>query len=484
VEGLETIEGQASWFRVGKLPRISYYAAGIMASCNDFIIIAVSSVIIDFLYNIFFYDSSNHSNYSLEDGIVVAAIFVSFGKTLSIYKLTYLLSPTKYLSRILIVWVMSILLVTAVLFLLRAGAAFSRGSVIILAVTSPVLLILFKMLFARVLQSLIARGAISGRRAVIIGGDSELSWLSSPSLLIDFGLTELTRISIQDGSRSNGLTVEESARLDTAIAVAREQHAQELVIALNWSRAELIQNITDRLRILPLPVRLLPDLAVQSLFRSGNFSSSGSVPTVELQRTPLTRPERLIKRVCDAVFALAALVLLAPLMLLTALVIKLDSVGPIIFRQRRTGFNGRVFSIYKFRTMFVTEDGPQITQTRRVDPRVTKVGRLLRQSSIDELPQLFNVLRGDMSLVGPRPHALAHDDKCKAMISSYAYRHHVKPGITGWAQVNGLRGETRQIGDMEKRVELDLWYINNWSLILDLRIIWRTCFELMRNKGY
>jgi exopolysaccharide biosynthesis polyprenyl glycosylphosphotransferase len=210
----------------------------------------------------------------------------------------------------------------------------------------------------------------------------------------------------------------------------------------------------------------------------------GPLPSVELQRAPLTRPERLAKRACDIALALIALILLAPLMLLTALAIKLDSAGPVIFRQRRVGFDGQAFSIYKFRTMSVLEDGAQIAQTRRNDPRVTRLGRLLRQSSIDELPQLFNVFRGDMALVGPRPHAIAHDDLYRTAIASYASRHHVKPGITGWAQVNGRRGETRRIEDMEKRVELDLWYIDNWSLILDFRILWRTCFEVMRQSAY
>jgi lipopolysaccharide/colanic/teichoic acid biosynthesis glycosyltransferase len=171
-------------------------------------------------------------------------------------------------------------------------------------------------------------------------------------------------------------------------------------------------------------------------------------------------------------------------MLLTALIIKLDSAGPIVFRQQRVGFDGQAFFIYKFRTMSVMEDGPQIVQTRRHDPRVTKVGRLLRQSSIDELPQLLNVLKGDMSLVGPRPRAIAHDDKYGAVISNYAYRHHVKPGITGWAQVNGQRGETRHIAAMATRIDLDIWYVNNWSFILDFRIILRTCFELVRHRAY
>jgi undecaprenyl-phosphate galactose phosphotransferase/putative colanic acid biosynthesis UDP-glucose lipid carrier transferase len=134
--------------------------------------------------------------------------------------------------------------------------------------------------------------------------------------------------------------------------------------------------------------------------------------------------------------------------------------------------------------MSVQEDGDRIVQTRRDDPRVTRIGRLLRQSSIDELPQLINVLRGEMALVGPRPHAVAHDDEYGAMIAGYAFRHHVKPGITGWAQVNGQRGETRRIQDMERRVALDLWYIDNWSLALDLRILWRTCFELIKQTAY
>ena len=153
------------------------------------------------------------------------------------------------------------------------------------------------------------------------------------------------------------------------------------------------------------------------------------------------------------------------------MLIKLESSGPVIFSQRRKGFNGREFKIFKFRTMNVLEDGHVIPQARRNDPRVTRVGRILRTTSIDELPQLLNVLRGQMSLVGPRPHAVAHDDGYTKVIAKYAFRQHVKPGLTGWAQVNGFRGETAQLELMERRVECDLWYIKNWSFWLDLRII-------------
>ena len=186
------------------------------------------------------------------------------------------------------------------------------------------------------------------------------------------------------------------------------------------------------------------------------------------------------RRVCDIAVALAAIICLAPILLIAALAIKLDCPGPVIFRQRRIGMNGRTFVIFKFRTMTVAEDGSKIAQAQRNDPRVTKVGRLLRQSSIDELPQFMNVLRGDMSLVGPRPHAVAHDEHYCALLPDYRLRRRVKPGITGWAQINGSRGETASLKEMERRVQLDLWYIDHRSLSLDLQIAWRTCIEVVR----
>jgi undecaprenyl-phosphate galactose phosphotransferase/putative colanic acid biosynthesis UDP-glucose lipid carrier transferase len=406
------------------------------------------------------------------------------GYIVSLYKLTCLLEPAKYFYKVLFAWIVSILLVTAILFLLRAGTAFSRGSITVFATFAIMPLVFSRLIAARALRFLIAKGAISGRRAVIIGDKFELEPLDASSLLISFGLKEVARISLGSGPKLDALSNEDLMKLDYAIAVARQQNAEELVIAFDWGQTELIDRIEGRLRKSPLPVQLLPDRVVRSVLGQRNILTVGPIPSVELQRAPLTRPERLVKRACDMLLATIAVIVLAPLMLATALAIKLDGAGPIVFRQRRIGFDGHVFFIYKFRTMSVMEDGPQIVQTRREDPRVTKVGRLLRQSSIDELPQLFNVLKGDMSLVGPRPHAIAHDDQYGAAISSYAYRHHVKPGITGWAQVNGQRGETRNIADMEKRIELDLWYVNNWSLILDFRIIWRTCFELMRRRAY
>jgi undecaprenyl-phosphate galactose phosphotransferase/putative colanic acid biosynthesis UDP-glucose lipid carrier transferase len=190
-----------------------------------------------------------------------------------------------------------------------------------------------------------------------------------------------------------------------------------------------------------------------------------------------------MKRAFDLAIAGAMLVLLAPLLTLVSIAIKLNSSGPVIFRQHRKGFNGRKFTIYKFRTMTVAENGPVIRQAQRNDERVTSLGYFLRSTSLDELPQLINVLRGEMSLVGPRPHAIAHDDEYSKLIANYAFRNHVKPGITGWAQVSGFRGETARLEQMERRVDLDLWYINNWSIWLDLRILFRTCVVVPRSMN-
>jgi undecaprenyl-phosphate galactose phosphotransferase/putative colanic acid biosynthesis UDP-glucose lipid carrier transferase len=183
------------------------------------------------------------------------------------------------------------------------------------------------------------------------------------------------------------------------------------------------------------------------------------------------------------ILASSLLVALGPLLAAVGILIRLESPGPLIFRQRRKGFNGREFTIFKFRTMNVLEDGSVIAQARRNDTRVTRVGRILRATSIDELPQLVNVLLGHMSIVGPRPHAVAHDDGYTKLISKYAFRQHVKPGLTGWAQVNGYRGETVHLEMMERRVDCDLWYIKNWSFWFDLRILVLTGFELLRRRN-
>jgi exopolysaccharide biosynthesis polyprenyl glycosylphosphotransferase len=189
------------------------------------------------------------------------------------------------------------------------------------------------------------------------------------------------------------------------------------------------------------------------------------------------------KRLLDLTLAGLAILGLLPVFALVTLAVALDSKGPILFRQRRAGMRGQLFGIYKFRTMHVLEDGTNVVQALKGDPRITRVGRFLRSSSLDELPQLFNVLAGDMSLVGPRPHALAHDEFYSARIANYRVRHQVKPGMTGWAQVHGARGATTELSDMQRRIDLDAWYVAHESIWVDLFVLACTPIEVLRRRN-
>jgi Undecaprenyl-phosphate glucose phosphotransferase len=295
------------------------------------------------------------------------------------------------------------------------------------------------------------------------------------------GLDEMGRVLLPKSDSGDGRQLQMDAVMET-LEQARRTSAEEIILALPWGNKVQLEFLRDRLRLTPLPVRLLPDRSVQSILNFRTWRTQ-QIPLIEIQRAPLSAPERIAKRALDIFIGAFALAGLLPLMSLVACAIRLGSPGPAIFRQRRKGFNGQEFTIYKFRTMTVMEDGKEIVQARRSDVRVTRLGRLLRQTSIDELPQLYNVLRGDMSLVGPRPHAVAHDNEYCEAIANYAFRHHVKPGITGWAQVNGCRGATPQLEQMANRIELDLWYINNWTLGLDLQILLRTSFDLIHGRN-
>jgi undecaprenyl-phosphate galactose phosphotransferase/putative colanic acid biosynthesis UDP-glucose lipid carrier transferase len=381
------------------------------------------------------------------------------------------------------VWALVLLIVLALLFLLKLGHSYSRGSFVVFAFLGVGFLLASRLVVGRWLDGALARGALPCRRAVVIGDHLELAQKSATNLLQTYGSREIGRFELPVGSADSHSSPEDLPVLHDAIEFARVNHAEIILLALRWTDTPRRDLIRQRLRILPLPVFLLPDHSASSILA---FPSRelGSQIGIELQRPPLSDMELAAKRALDLVLATTAFVALLPLLALVSISVKLSSPGPVIFRQRRHGFNRREFIIYKFRTMNVQEDGANVRQARQNDVRVTSVGRLLRKTSIDELPQLVNVLRGDMSLVGPRPHACIHNDEYARLIGNYAFRHHIKPGITGWAQTNGLRGETAHLDLMKRRVELDLWYIGNWSFWLDLRILGRTCIELARRTAY
>jgi putative colanic acid biosynthesis UDP-glucose lipid carrier transferase len=246
-----------------------------------------------------------------------------------------------------------------------------------------------------------------------------------------------------------------------------------IFISQPMSAQPRVRELLDELQDTTASIYLLPDMYTFDLMQA-RFDEIGGIPVVAIRETPFSGLNSLVKRASDIVLASLSLLLLAPAMLAIAAAVKLSSSGPVIFRQRRYGLNGDEIVIYKFRSMAVCEDDARVTQARKNDLRVTRVGAVLRRTSLDELPQLINVLQGSMSIVGPRPHAVAHNEQYRGLIKGYMLRHKVKPGITGWAQVNGLRGETETLDKMAARIDFDLDYLRSWSLTLDLWIILRT----------
>lgn len=257
----------------------------------------------------------------------------------------------------------------------------------------------------------------------------------------------------------------------------------EIWICLSLSEGDKIKEILHVLRHHTADIRFFPDLSDLSLLNH-RINHIAGMYSIDISCSQMDSSNRFMKRTEDIVLGTLISVLILPVCALIYLAIKLSSPGPVLFKQQRMGINGRPFKVYKFRSMEVHhEESGKVTQASANDPRVTRLGMFLRKTSLDELPQFYNVLQGRMSIVGPRPHALAHNEHYKDLVESYMKRHKVKPGITGWAQVNGLRGETDTIEKMQKRVEYDLWYINNWSIALDLKIILLTIFKgFLNNK--
>jgi putative colanic acid biosynthesis UDP-glucose lipid carrier transferase len=263
---------------------------------------------------------------------------------------------------------------------------------------------------------------------------------------------------------------------------ARTHGVTSVYIALPLSNVPRIGEMVRELRDTTASIYFVPDVFAFELIQ-GRLVEINGMPAISVCDTPFHGMDAVMKRVTDVVLASGALLLLAPLMVLIALAVKVASPGPVLFRQRRYGLNGEEIQIYKFRSMTVCEDGAVVNQATRQDRRVTPLGRVLRCTSLDELPQLLNVLEGKMSVVGPRPHAVAHNELYRKLINGYMIRHKVRPGITGWAQVNGLRGETETVEKMRERIRFDLEYLSHWSPWLDVKIIFRTLWVIARDRN-
>jgi putative colanic acid biosynthesis UDP-glucose lipid carrier transferase len=360
------------------------------------------------------------------------------------------------------------------------------------AVTTIVLLIVTKALVHGVLKGL-RREGYNQKTVAIVAGQLYGRFLIeqmrsrqeagfSPVVVFDEpeGRREGDRVKPTEGAGEQwteleGVPIERD--FDTMVRLVRTRGISELWLALPISHERTIHRFVMEFRNEFVNIRFIPDVRSLSLFNQPVVDLLG-VPAINLAASPITDVRVLPKFVFDRMFALAALIALAPLMLVIAAMVKLSSPGPVIFRQKRKGIDGHEFEIYKFRSMKIhTESNGKVTQATRSDPRVTAIGAFLRRTSLDELPQFFNVLKGEMSVVGPRPHAPEHDDIYKDLVKGYMHRYRIKPGITGWAQINGYRGETDRIEKMMGRVKLDLYYMQHWTFWLDIKIVVLTLWK-------
>ncbi len=416
------------------------------------------------------------SNYLLS--FFLASLLTLNGMTLAgAYRAERVRRPLRRFGRALASWGMVAASLALLSVILKTTDSYSRVWFFVWLVLGGVGLFLLRLGVAL----LVARWRETGqalKRVILVGDGARLAALARHLQEVEGpDLSIVGSVALSGGLQPVGRTAGgRCGDLTDLPDLVRQEHAEEVIVAAGREDAAALRRLLPLLRRLPVTVRLTLEPPDIDLPLRG-VSEIGGLPMLDIWRRPLSRFDLAVKAAEDRVLATLLLLAAAPVMLLIALLIKLDSPGPLLFRQQRAGFSNDTFEMLKFRTMQQEAASvARVPQARRNDPRVTRVGAFLRRSSLDELPQLLNVLRGEMSLVGPRPHALAHDQHFAALIDDYLARQRVKPGMTGWAQVNGLRGETDTPEKMRRRVQYDLHYIDSWSVFFDLKILVLTLF--------
>ena len=384
---------------------------------------------------------------------------------------------------ILLRWALLIATLLIIGFATKLSAEFSRRTLVTWSLSTPIPLVFLHLGLRGWRRKLLADP--SNARRVVFAGVNDVSLqlagrmrsITELGMVVDgfFDDRSAERLG-QDGNdtRMLGLLAELGAYVKT-------HRVDVIFVALPIRHVQRVMQLLDDLRDTTASIYYVPDIFVFDLIQARAGEIQG-IPVVALCETPFAGYRGAVKRTMDIVIATAVLVGLAPVLAAIALTVKMSSPGPVVFRQRRYGLDGREIVVYKFRTMTVTEDGIAVVQAQKNDVRVTPVGRVLRRYSLDELPQLVNVVQGRMSLIGPRPHAVAHNEEYRRLIKGYMVRHKVLPGITGLAQVSGCRGETSTLEEMQARIRFDLEYLRYWSVALDLRILFRTAVQLLTDK--
>lgn len=381
-------------------------------------------------------------------------------------------------------WATVLIINILLMFLLKISAEFSRIWMTLWFVSSLILILGIRVVTYVVLRLMRIKGFNHKRVLVYGGGDLGRNIVRRMNSSAWTGFDIIALIDNDEtltGGNLFGVPI--IAEISDINAFIEENAIDELWLAIPFSDEKKLHKIVNKVSGSLVNLRFIPDLFSLSILNHSITEIAG-MTVIDLSASPMEGVNKIIKAVEDKVLGLVIIVFVSPLLLIIALSIKLTSKGPVIFKQQRHGWDGRIINVYKFRSMR-QEDGfnGAITQAIRIDPRTTKLGAFLRRTSLDELPQFFNVLKGDMSIVGPRPHAIEHNEHYKEIVDQYMLRHKVKPGITGWAQINGWRGETDTVDKMKKRVEYDLFYIENWSLLFDVKIILLSIFKGFIHKN-
>jgi putative colanic acid biosynthesis UDP-glucose lipid carrier transferase len=448
-----------------RLP-IAYGSIASTALGLDLALILGSATFAEAIYHKIPNEFAGEYSHTLAAAIFVAILFVAAMRVQKLYSPTRLMVWEDQARSVLGAWCGAFLILASGVFSWGVSHDLSRGDVLLFWATGVVALLGHRAAWRFALPRALESGALRGRTIVSVTCEQSVPPQFTENLTRN-GYHAVAHFHISDSGAGADEVIE------SVISLCRTSDIEEVMLFVDPEHMSNVRWMARRLRVLPLPVTLVPFGTLALLFQRSR-SDIGDTVAIELQRAALSPTEQAIKRGIDIVLSLVGLIALSPILLAGAIAIRLDSPGPALFRQTRHGFNGRPFRIYKFRTMTVMENGDIVQQAQKSDKRVTRVGRWLRRYSIDELPQLLNVFLGHMSLVGPRPHASAHERHFTSVIEKYAFRHHVKSGITGWAQVHGARGETDTLDKMQRRVELDVWYINNWSIWLDFSVMIRT----------
>ena len=438
-----------------------------MIRVSDFMIVFLTAILAKYIY-IDLYIQTTEITYSykyLSPAFMCAVFFYILSRRIRLYRDFVFGGFHIQAGRVLYCLVTAFSIVLFIGFMLKVAEGYSRGWFLVWFVIAFGCIFFERLIIRAVLGHCISKGMFTRKVAIIASNSFAGSELKERLLDQKIGV-EVVGL-FDDNMQEAG---EDKYTLEQLIELGQKNKIDQVIISMPTSEEHRISRIFNRLRVLPVDIQLAPTRQ-SSVVPLLKVQQLGDVDLLLVHRKPIEGWSYLQKVFEDYIIGILALIAFAPIMLLVAIAIKLDSKGPVFFRQRRHGYNHKLIEVLKFRTMTVMEDGDVIKQAQKDDARVTRVGKFLRKSSLDELPQLFNVLKGEMSLVGPRPHAMAHNHYYSEMIERYANRHRVKPGITGWAQVNGYRGPTSDPEDMKKRAELDLHYIDNWSLWFDIKII-------------